>query len=104
MWRMDSARNRTPPKPTRPLASEPFSALAIFPAIKSRVGDRAGRKRQRTVRTPKPGGHSCVTIPREASWSARSPLPLFDSPVIGSLFDFSNVHWDHEPAFWSLDL
>ncbi len=33
-------------------------------------------KRQRTARTPRPGGDSRRPLPREASWSARSPLPL----------------------------
>src|SRR5204863_8640714 len=33
-------------------------------------------KRQRTARTPKPVGYSDVPAAREASWSARSPLPL----------------------------
>src|SRR5262245_2726272 len=37
----------------------------------------AQAKRQRTARTPRPGGIAGVFLSREASWSARSPLPLF---------------------------
>src|ERR1041385_2275346 len=34
-------------------------------------------KRQRTGRTPRPGGRSRDMLAREASWSAASPLPLW---------------------------
>jgi hypothetical protein len=37
---------------------------------------RGCEKRQRTARTPKPGGVSGVADNAIASWSARSPLPL----------------------------